>query len=85
MPTCVPVGVGAGHAVERKVEGKRFLVNVSRGSLSVAVTDGPSEFFRGVSAIAPNASVSTGYQATHTGHSAAPGAFTVDGAAFTTG
>lgn len=35
--------------------------------------------------IAPNASVSIGYQATHTGNSAAPGAFTLNGTACTTG
>jgi poly(hydroxyalkanoate) depolymerase family esterase len=34
--------------------------------------------------LAPNASVSIGYQATHTGNSAAPGAFTLNGAACTT-
>ena len=33
--------------------------------------------------IAPNASVSVGYQATHTGNSAAPGAFTLNGTACT--
>nr|WP_046257169.1 PHB depolymerase family esterase [Streptomyces sp. WM6386] len=35
--------------------------------------------------LAPNASVSIGYQATHTGNSAAPGAFTLNGTACTTG
>ncbi|MDT9701343.1 PHB depolymerase family esterase [Streptomyces sp. P17] len=35
--------------------------------------------------IAPNASVSIGYQATHTGTSAAPGAFTLNGTACTVG
>ncbi|MFJ8082516.1 PHB depolymerase family esterase [Streptomyces sp. NPDC096205] len=35
--------------------------------------------------IAPNASVSIGYQATHTGNSAAPSAFTLNGAACATG
>ncbi|MEU1177979.1 PHB depolymerase family esterase [Streptomyces sp. NPDC005820] len=35
--------------------------------------------------IAPNASVSIGYQANHTGNSAAPGAYTLNGAACTTG
>ncbi|MFJ5177657.1 PHB depolymerase family esterase [Streptomyces griseoviridis] len=36
-------------------------------------------------AVAPNASVSFGYQATHTGNSAQPGAFTLNGTACTTG
>ncbi|MFJ8279274.1 PHB depolymerase family esterase [Streptomyces griseoviridis] len=36
-------------------------------------------------AVAPNASVSFGYQATHTGNSASPGAFTLNGTACTTG
>ncbi|WP_285512315.1 PHB depolymerase family esterase [Streptomyces sp. NBRC 14336] len=35
--------------------------------------------------LAPNASVSIGYQATHTGNSAAPGAFTLNGTACTVG
>lgn len=35
--------------------------------------------------VAPNASVSFGYQATHTGNSASPGAFTLNGTACTTG
>ncbi|MER6671659.1 PHB depolymerase family esterase [Streptomyces sp. NPDC000983] len=35
--------------------------------------------------IAPNASVSIGYQATHSGDSAAPGAFTLNGSACTVG
>ncbi|MFJ2605371.1 PHB depolymerase family esterase [Streptomyces sp. NPDC087425] len=35
-------------------------------------------------ALAPNASVSFGYQATHTGNSAPPGAFTLNGTACTT-
>nr|WP_222108399.1 PHB depolymerase family esterase [Streptomyces cupreus] len=35
--------------------------------------------------IAPNASVSIGYQATHTGNSAAPGAFSLNGTACTAG
>ncbi|WP_189712320.1 extracellular catalytic domain type 1 short-chain-length polyhydroxyalkanoate depolymerase [Streptomyces phaeofaciens] len=35
--------------------------------------------------IAPNAGVTIGYQAGHTGNSAAPGAFTLNGAACTTG
>ncbi|KUN78174.1 extracellular catalytic domain type 1 short-chain-length polyhydroxyalkanoate depolymerase [Streptomyces griseoruber] len=35
--------------------------------------------------IAPNASVSIGYQANHTGNSAAPGAYTLNGAACTVG
>ncbi|MDN0196504.1 PHB depolymerase family esterase [Streptomyces sp. S.PNR 29] len=35
--------------------------------------------------LAPNASVSIGYQANHTGNSAAPGGFTLNGAACTTG
>lgn len=36
-------------------------------------------------ALAPGASVSIGYQANHTGNSAAPGAFTLNGTACTTG
>ncbi|WP_394817364.1 extracellular catalytic domain type 1 short-chain-length polyhydroxyalkanoate depolymerase [Streptomyces doudnae] len=36
-------------------------------------------------ALAPNASVTFGYQATHTGNSAAPGAFTLNGTACATG
>jgi hypothetical protein len=35
--------------------------------------------------LAPNASVSIGYQATHTGNSAVPGAFSLNGAACTVG
>ncbi|MEV0172078.1 PHB depolymerase family esterase [Streptomyces sp. NPDC050803] len=35
--------------------------------------------------LAPNASVSIGYQATHTGNSASPGAFTLNGTACTVG
>ncbi|WAZ19793.1 PHB depolymerase family esterase [Streptomyces cinnabarinus] len=35
--------------------------------------------------LAPNASVSIGYQATHTGNSAAPGAYTLNGTACTVG
>lgn len=35
--------------------------------------------------IAPNASVTIGYQATHTGNSAAPTAYTLNGTACTVG